>query len=147
MNSEPRPAVNLAYELSHQYSVTQGALFNAFIDAETLQSIWGVSSIKVDARPGGQARATLVFAGENWDFTITYKEVVPYDKLRWVVHFDRFPAKETRATLWFKPVTRGAEVTVQMENFETPEERDNNRQAWERALQKLETLAVERQSR
>jgi hypothetical protein len=82
-----------------------------------------------------------VFAGENWEFTITYKEVVRYGKLRWVVHFDRFPTKETRATLWFKPATRGAEVTVQMENFETPEERDNNRQAWERALQKLETLS------
>jgi hypothetical protein len=140
MSTEPRSTVKLAYELSHQYSVTQNALFNAFIDAATLQNIWGVSTIKVDPRPGGQARATLTFAGENWDFTITYKEVVPYDKLRWVVHFDRFPNKETRATLWFKQTIGGSEVTVQMENFETPEERDSNKHAWERALQKLETL-------
>ena len=38
MNTEPRPAVNLAYELRHQYSVTQTALFNAIVDAATLRT-------------------------------------------------------------------------------------------------------------
>jgi len=77
-----------AYELTHSFPIPQSVLFRAFIDAATLKQIWGVSSITVDARPNGQTRAKLTVADENWDFTIIYQEVVPPDKLRWVVHFD-----------------------------------------------------------
>jgi uncharacterized protein YndB with AHSA1/START domain len=82
----------------------------------------------------------LTIANENWDFTIIYQEVVPPDRLRWVVHFDRFPSKETRVTLSFKAAAGGSEVTVRMENFETSQERDANRQAWEGALKRLEAI-------
>ena len=131
---------NTAYELSKVFPVTQEKLFNAFIDETTLKKIWGVSSITIDARPGGHARAALEFDNENWDFTITYKEVIPNEKLKWIVHFDRFPGKEILATLWFRKTTGGSEVTVRQENFETSQERDANRQAWERTLQTLEDL-------
>jgi hypothetical protein len=131
---------NTAYELSHSFHVTQATLFNAFINPATLKDIWGVSSITVDARPSGQARAKLTIDDENWDFTITYQELVPHNKLRWVVHFDRFPSKETRVTLSFSATAEGSEVTVRMENFETSQERDANRQAWEGALTRLEAI-------
>jgi uncharacterized protein YndB with AHSA1/START domain len=131
---------NMAFEVSHVFPVTQAALFNAFIDASTLKQIWGVSSISVDARPGGDARAELTFDNENWDFTISYQEVIPHHKLRWVVHFDRFPSKEPQATLVFKAMESGAEVRVRMEKFETPQERDSNKQAWEETLKKLEEI-------
>ena len=128
---------NTAYELTSVFPGAQATLFNAFINAAILKEIWGLSSITVDARPNGQAHAQLEIGNENWDFTITYQEVVPYDKLRWVVHFDRFPSKETRVTLWFKTTTGGAEVKVRMENFENSQERDANRNAWEGALKTL----------
>ncbi|MGH2362204.1 MAG: SRPBCC family protein [bacterium] len=131
---------NTSYELSRVFQVTPATLFNAFIDAGTLKHIWGISSISVDARPSGQTRAEMSLDNENWNFTITYQEVIPHEKLRWIVHFDRFPSKETRVTLLFKATAGGAEVTVRMENFETPEERDGNKQAWEGALKKLERL-------
>jgi hypothetical protein len=133
---------NTGYELSREFPVTQDTLFKAFINEATLKSIWGVSSITVDARPNEKARAHLEIGNENWDFTITYRDIVPNETLRWAVHFDRFPGKETRVTLSFKTTTSGAEVTVRMENFETPQERDANRQAWERALRTLEGLLV-----
>ena len=80
------------------------------------------------------------FHSITWDFTIIYREVVLPDKLRWVVHFDRFPTKETRVTLSFKTKEGGSEVTARMENFETSQERDGNKQAWEAALKKLEAI-------
>jgi hypothetical protein len=131
---------NTAYELSHAFPVTQATLFDAFINSAILKDIWGVSSITVDARPGGQARARLTIDQENWDFTITYQELVPASKLRWVVHFDRFPSKETSVKLLFKPTVSGSEATVRMENFENPQERDANKQAWEAALSMLEGI-------
>ena len=129
-----------AYELAAEFPVARSVLFNAFIDEEKLRRMWGVSSISVDARPNGQARALLEIDGERWDFTITYREVVPPDVLRWVVHFDRFPGKEIRVALLFKTTAGGAGVTVRMENFDTPEERDANRGAWEAGLATLKTL-------
>ena len=131
---------NTAYEISRLFQVPQRALFNAFVDEAILRKIWGVSSITVDARPGGQARARLQIEDENWDFTVTYEEVSSPEKLRWAVHFDRFPHKEIRVTLWFNATADGAEVTIRMENFETTEERDANRQAWEAGLTTLEAL-------
>jgi hypothetical protein len=56
------------------------------------------------------------------------------------VHFDDFPAKETRAALLFSATAGGSEVTVRMENFETSQERDANKQAWEGALRRLESI-------
>jgi uncharacterized protein YndB with AHSA1/START domain len=77
------------YELSRTFSISQAALFSAFVDVATLKEIWGVSDITVDARPGGETRATLTIGNESWDFTITYQEVVPNDRLRWFVRFYR----------------------------------------------------------
>ena len=131
---------NTAYEISRRFAAPQAALFHAVLNPATLKEIWGVSSISVDARPGGQARATFRIGEENWDFTITYQEVAPYDKLRWIVRFDRNPSRETHVALMFRPLADGSEVTVRMENFENAQECDANRQAWEQALNKLEAI-------
>src|SRR5258708_7425481 len=90
---------NTAYELTKNFAATPKKLYNAFTDQTTLMKVWGVSGITIDAKPGGKALAKLKYNNENWDFTITYKEVVPNEKLMWIVHFDRFPTKETRTTL------------------------------------------------
>src|SRR5262245_59336518 len=134
---------NTAYEISREFRVSQETLFNLFINPTILKDIWGVSSITVDARPNGQARATLEIDNESWDFTITYKELLPNSKLRWIVNFDRFPSKEIRVTLWFETTPHGAKLTLRMENFETSQERDGNRQASEAALSRLEQLIRE----
>ena len=55
-----------AYELSHAYPVSQATLFDAFLNAAVLKDIWGVSSITVDATPGGLSRAKLTVDGVNW---------------------------------------------------------------------------------
>ena len=128
---------DLAYELSQTYPVSKERLFNALIDATVLKRIWGVQEIAVDARVGGRTEAVYVAGGQDWSFTITYTEVVPHRALRWITHFKSFPAKETRVTVGLQDTSAGTEVTIRMENFGSGEERDANRQAWQRGLATL----------
>ena len=125
----------IEYELSRTYSASSDALFNALTTAAVLKRIWGVQEIDVDARVGGQAVATFVVDGQDWSFTITYGELSRENgRLRWVARFKKFPSKETRVTVLLKRVDDGTALTLRMENFESTEERDANRQAWERGL-------------
>jgi len=132
-----------AYEISKTYPVSQETVFNALTDSVVLKKIWGIQSITVDARVGGKANAVYIDGTTDWSFTMTYKEVVPNEKLRWVTHFKSFPNKETRVTLLFNKVDSGTDLVVRMENFETTEERDANKQAWENALNTIAELLKE----
>ena len=127
----------LAYELSHIYPVPPERPFEALTDATVLRKIWGVQQITVDARVGGKTSAVFVEAGQDWSFTITYTDVVPNRTLGWLTHFTRFPTKETKVCVLLKDAATGTELKIRMENFETAEERDANRQAWERGLATL----------
>ena len=115
-------------------------VFNALTDSTVLKKIWGVQSINVDAKVGGKANAIYIEGDQDWSFTMTYTEVVPNEKLRWVTHFKSFPSKETRVTLLFNKADTGTELVVRMENFETSEERDANKGAWENGLNTLEGI-------
>jgi len=128
----------IAYELSRTYSASPEALFNALTNAAVLKRIWGVQEIDVDARVGGHAVATYIVEGQDWSFTITYTELaLDEGKLGWVARFKNFPAKETRVSVRLKQTDKGTVLTLRMENFESTEECDANRQAWERGLATL----------
>jgi uncharacterized protein YndB with AHSA1/START domain len=130
----------LAYEISEPYPVSQERLFKALTDATVLKKIWGVQEIAVDARVGGKTTAVFVIDGQDWSFTITYTEVAPNRRLKWITHFKSFPTKETRVTAVFDEIATGTKLTVRMENFETSDERDANRQAWQHGLVALMDL-------
>jgi uncharacterized protein YndB with AHSA1/START domain len=127
----------LGYELSRSYPVSPPRVFAALTDAAVLKKIWGVQEITVDARVGGTTTAVYIAGGQDWSFALTYLEVVPNGSLRWVVHFKSFPTKETRVTLRLEEAAAGTDVTIRMQNFETPEERDANKQAWQHGLETL----------
>jgi uncharacterized protein YndB with AHSA1/START domain len=127
----------LGYELNRVYPVSREILFNALTDATVLKRIWGVQQITVDARVGGKSEAVYIEGEQDWSFTITYVELVPHRALRWITHFHRFPAKETRVSVLLEEASPGTELKIRMENFETAEERDDNRQAWQRGLATL----------
>jgi len=130
----------LGYELSRTYPVSRDVLFRALTDATVLKRVWGVQRIAVDARAGAKTEAEYRDQGQDWSFTLTYSEVVPNERLKWVTHFKSFPTKETKVTVVLTAVETGTELTVRMENFETPSERDANRQAWEQGLTTLATI-------
>lgn len=139
-NKMDKEDVSTTYQLTRHFSVSEDKLFNAFINESILKKIWGVSSISVDAREGGNANAKMEIEGQNWNFTITYKDIVPNKKLSWAVRFERFPEKEIIVTLSFKPIAEGTELTLDMENFASPRERDENRKAWLASLTVLEKI-------
>jgi len=124
----------LAYELSRIYPVSRERLFQALTDAAVLKKVWGVQEIVVDARVGGTTRAMFITEGQDWSFSLTYTEIVPDRTLRWTVHFNSFPTKETKVTVSLKDTADGTELLIRMKNFETAEERDANKQAWQRGL-------------
>lgn len=130
-------AGNTSYELTEIFPVSRERLYRALTDKAVLKKIWGVQQITVDARVGGRTDAVYIADGQDWSFTITYTEVLPNETLRWVTHFKSFPTKETRVLLRFTDEIKGTKLTVRMENFESAEERDANRQAWQRALATL----------
>ncbi len=127
----------MAFEVSRAYPVSRERLFRALTDSTVLKKIWGVQQITVDARVGGKATAVYVEGGQDWSFTLTYTEVRPNEELKWITRFKSFPTKETRATVRCVDAERGTELIVRMENFETAEERDANKQAWEQGLAAL----------
>ena len=129
-----------SYQISKMFSVSPEKLFNALTDSGVLKKIWGVQSINVDVRVGGEGKAIYIEGDQDWSFTMTYQEVVRAEKLKWITHFKSFPTKETRVTLLFKKTDAGSELIVRMENFESEEERNANKGAWEKGLITLEGL-------
>jgi uncharacterized protein YndB with AHSA1/START domain len=127
----------IGYELSETFQVSRERLFNALIDPAVLKSIWGVQEITVDPRAGGKAHAVFNAGGQDWSFTLTYLEIVPPQRLRWITHFKSFPSKETRVAVRIDNEDSGTRLTITMGNFETAEERDANRQAWQQGLRRL----------
>ena len=125
----------IGYELSRTYAALPDALFNALTNAEVLKRIWGVQTMDVDARVGGQAVATYVTEGQDWSFTLTYTELsLDEGRMRWTARFKSFPSKETRVTVLLARENDGTKLTLYMDNFESVEERDANRSAWEKGL-------------
>jgi uncharacterized protein YndB with AHSA1/START domain len=130
----------LGYELSVTYPVSRERLFRALTDATVLKRIWHVQQIAVDARVGGTTTAVYIDGGQDWSFTVTYTEIVQNHTLKWITRFKSFPTKETRVTVLLKDSVNGVETTIRMENFETAQERDANKQAWQKGLAVLADL-------
>jgi len=125
----------IGYELSRTFSASPKALFEALTNPVVLKRIWGVQEIDVDARVGGQAVATYIAEGQDWSFTLTYTELAPQEgRLKWIARFRKFPEKETRVSVQLAPVNHGTALALRMQNFQSTEERDANKHAWENAL-------------
>ena len=137
----------LGYDLSATYPVSRERLFSALTDATVLKKIWGVQQITVDTRVGGTTSAVFIAGGQDWSFTITYTEVVPNHALEWLTHFKSFPTKETRVSVLLTDAGNGTEMTIRMKNFETTEERDANKQAWQHGIATLADILGDGESR
>jgi len=125
------------YEIRQDFPVSRERLYRALTDAASLKRIWGVQQISVDARVGGTTHAVYIADGQDWSFTLTYTEVLPNQSLKWTTRFKSFPTKATRVAIGLSDADGGAELTIQMSNFESAEERDANRRAWEHGLSVL----------
>ena len=129
-----------AYEISRYIPEPQEIIYNAFIDPDGLQKIWGLTRITLDPRPGEKSFAKMQFGNTIIDFTLTFKEMIPNEKLSWVVQFDSLPGKEISTSILFRKAKGGTDLILRQENFTDQPERDENKKAWEAALMRLEGL-------
>jgi uncharacterized protein YndB with AHSA1/START domain len=131
-----------SYTITKTVAISPDKVYDSYIDPRSLKQIWGVDSINVDARPEGQTRAMWRVNEQNWDFTITYKEVIPNQKLKWITQFDKYPKSEIWTTVVFNSVKEGTEITFSQENFKTKTERNERRSFHTESLNKLSSLLI-----
>lgn len=131
-----------SYTITKVLTVSPEKVYNAYVDPQSLKQIWEVDSISVNAIPNGQTWARLRVNEQNWDFTLTYKEVIPNQKLKWVAHFDKHPKIEILTTVVFNSIPEGTEISFSQENFNTKRQRDENKNANTQALNKLSSLLI-----
>lgn len=131
-----------SYTIKKTLAVSPDKVYETYTDPQSLKQIWGLDSINLDVRPEGITRAKMRVNDKNWDFSITYKEVIPNQKLKWVVNFDEHPKIEIWTTVVFNSVKEGTEISLSQENFNTKAERDQNREANTEALNKLTSLLI-----
>ena len=133
----------LNFVLEKNFAVSSDVLFQAFLDEAVLTEIWGVQSLTIKSRKvGGQAIARYMVGPDDWSFTLTYTELKPNESLGWAVQFSGFPDKEIKASLRFQVAAKGCQLRVCLEQFATPQERDANAKAWQKALTILENIFI-----
>jgi uncharacterized protein YndB with AHSA1/START domain len=131
-----------SYTIKKIMPVSPEKVYAAYLDPQSLKQIWSLDSIRLDVRPEGQTKGYLTFDDVNWDFTFTYQEVIPNQKLSWVMRYSKHPKIEVRTTIVFNSIKEGTEVSFSQENFKTKAERDDNRWANGEALNNMSSLLV-----
>ncbi|GEM_PF-4145230 len=131
-----------SYEISKYFKCSPENLFHAFTDKATLKKIWGLSEITMDARKGGKAEAKLQIGNENWDYTLTYTDFVPHEKLSWEVRFERMPDKVIKAKCSFTKQETGTLLKMRQWNFENEQEWELHKASIEKSLQMLEEILI-----
>lgn len=120
-------------------------VFRAWTDPATLTKWWGpegytTPEYKMDVRPGGQYRTTMVGpAGESHTCSGMYREVVPAKRLvfTWAWEENGKRGHETEVTVTFEPAAGGTKMRFVQAVFDSMEQRDNHNQGWESSFNDL----------
>ena len=129
-----------SFQISKCIATDRTKLFAAMLEPEVPKTLWGVNRITVIDEKPRTAYAEMQIHSENWNFTVSYRKIVENELLSWVVTFDRFPGKEVSVEVTLEANDGGTVVTVCQSNFDSPEERDANEQAWIGSLERLSSL-------
>lgn len=127
-------------EIRKTFPVGTAELFRAMLDTNILKSLWGLHKLTVVDGARRKAYAEMLIADENWNFELTYDEIIENKLLTWKVNFDRFPDKEFDVSVAFSGNARVGKMLLKQSGFDTVGERDANEQAWHVALATLERL-------
>lgn len=96
---------------------------------------------EADVRPGGQF--SVVFRtedGEENNSIGEYLEVIPQEKLVFSWHWKTTPERVSRVTVLFRAKDGGTELTLIHERFFDEATRDDHREGWIGALDKLAAM-------
>jgi uncharacterized protein YndB with AHSA1/START domain len=137
----------LAVSLQRRFAGPREKVFQAWTNPEALRrwwcpAGWTAGDIRVDLRPGGTYRIEMRLNGGGQTVCVTgvFIQVRPPEKLvytwRWVGIWEWVP--ETRVTVEFRDVEGETELLLLHENFESPVLRDECRNVWLMACDRLQ---------
>jgi glutathione S-transferase len=122
-------------------------VFNAFTDPEQMRSWFcpegfRFTEIRVDPKSGLGTYFDMLHeeANQHYVFELDYTTVDRPKKIVWTSTWrDGFadPGRETKATIEFRAVAGGTEVTLTHEGFKDKANRDDHAQGWGSGLDKL----------
>ena len=140
--------------MSRVFRATPDRVFQAFVDAEAMR-IWfcpagfSFETITVDPTTGRGTFFVMVHGatGDRFAFALDYTLVDPPHKIEWISTWrDGFPepGRETMATIEFREVPGGTEVTLTQHGFLNRANRDEHARGWGGGMDKLASyLAAE----
>jgi uncharacterized protein YndB with AHSA1/START domain len=137
-----RPSLSLA----RSYPVAPEKVWRAWTVAEALKVWWGpgpgepVSLAELDVRVGGRFR--IVFGGADGkahECAGVYREVVPNRKLVFTWTWPKTtPERESLVTIVFRKTAGGTELEFRHEGLFDEKVRDDHKQGWSGAFDKLD---------
>lgn len=142
MSAGSRPSLVLKRRLK----APPAKVYAAWTKPEHMMLWWGGGPgativAEADVRVGGRFHVGFRTPdGERHDVGGVYKEVVPETKLVFSWAWRTTPERESQVTLDFKADGAETILTLTHEQFFDEAARDNHRQGWTRALDKLETV-------
>ncbi len=119
-------------------------VFQAWTDPRQIARWWGpaeaqVLRVEADPRVGGHYRKLMRTPdGEEHEVSGVYREVVPNEKLVFTWAWRTTPERESLVTIALDPDGDGTMLTLTHEQFFDETARDNHRDGWTGALEKLE---------
>ncbi len=134
-------------QLVRTFRADRERVFRAFTDPNQLR-IWfcpdgfAFTTLRVDASSGRATDFVMenTSTGVQYAWTLEYEEVDHPHQIRWIsIWGNGFPeiGRRTRATIAFRDVPTGTEVTLTHENFPDARTRDHHGQGWTSGLDKL----------
>jgi len=132
--------------LSRHYPVAPEKVWRAWTEPEAVMKWWGpgpdepVSVAQLDVRVGGRFR--IVFGGPDGkahECQGVYKEVAPHRKLVFTWTWpNSTPERESLVTITFRVAGKGTELVFLHEQLFDEKVRDDHKQGWSGAFDKLE---------
>ncbi len=145
-NSDP----NTTLELCRDFEARRERVFDSFLDANVLQTIWSadaytITAMTVDGRVGGNWSLAMrdEATGTVSHCTARYVEIKRPTRIVWLTKWLDGPlanAPEARVTLEFTLVQGGTRLKLTHEFFPDSQTRDHHRKGWTSGLDRLAGL-------
>lgn len=143
-----QPAEDTTVRITRMFKAPIARVFRAFIDPQLLRQWWcpdgfRFTDVQIDPKTGyGKRYAMVGPEGDRYVWDIDYVLIDEPRKLEWTSNFiEGIPGMGvTRATLNFRDVPGGTEVTLTHEGFPDKTARDGHQGGWGGSLDKLERL-------
>lgn len=139
-------AVKPSLTIKRRFNAPVAKVYAAWTDPEKIKRWMGPGEVKTvraknDLRSGGRYHIVMLTpAGEEFDVSGVYREVIENEKLVYSWAWKVTPERESLVTVTFKKDGDGTLLTLLHEQFFDEDARDRHNGGWYGALDKLEKI-------